>query len=46
MHLKDKGLFIELSKKIGKERVIYRYDPVIITDNVSIELHKEEFKKR
>ena len=29
--------FINLSKKIGKEKVIWRFDPLILTDNISID---------
>ncbi|NLY77261.1 MAG: DUF1848 domain-containing protein, partial [Tissierellia bacterium] len=48
-HIRDKNQIIhsfrELSKRIGKERVIWRYDPIIITDNMQIEYHKKEFKR-
>lgn len=29
--------FIELSEKLGKERVIWRFDPMMLSDNLSIE---------
>jgi len=31
--------FIELSEKIGKEKVILRYDPIFLTDNYSFDFH-------
>ncbi|MDF9867688.1 hypothetical protein OKW22_001266 [Bacilli bacterium PM5-3] len=37
--------FIELSKKLGKERVILRYDPIIITDKYTIAYHLKMFEK-
>jgi hypothetical protein len=35
----------ELSCKIGKEKVIWRYDPVILTDITGNEFHCRNFKK-
>ena len=37
-------LFQELSRKIGKERVIWRYDPVLISKDYSIEWHIHTFE--
>lgn len=37
--------FKDLSKRIGKERVIWRYDPVILGDKNDIKWHIEEFGK-
>ncbi|WP_041741807.1 DUF1848 domain-containing protein [Caldicellulosiruptor kronotskyensis] len=37
--------FIELSNLIGKKRVIWRYDPIIISDKMPLDYHKEEFEK-
>lgn len=35
--------FIFLSKRYGKENVIWRYDPVVITDKNTIDWHLERF---
>ena len=37
--------FIELSKKIGREKVIWRYDPILINSKYSIEYHIKAFTK-
>ena len=37
--------FKELSLKIGPERVIWRYDPIILTDTISIEYHIKYFEE-
>lgn len=34
-----------LSNKIGKEKVIWRYDPIIITNDIKIDYHLEKFKE-
>ena len=36
--------FISLSKKIGKERVIWRYDPIVITKKYTKEWHINNFE--
>ena len=36
--------FKKLSKIIGKERVIWRYDPILLTEKYSIECHKNSFE--
>ncbi len=35
--------FISLSKKIGKNRIVWRYDPIIIDDNYTIDYHIDKF---
>ncbi|MBC7765291.1 MAG: DUF1848 family protein, partial [Hyphomonadaceae bacterium] len=35
--------FIKLSEKVGKDKVIWRYDPMIISNISSIEYHLESF---
>jgi len=37
--------FIKLSKLLGKERVIWRYDPIIITDYFDCKYHIKNFEK-
>jgi len=36
--------FQKLSKMIGNNRVIWRYDPIIITNDITIEYHKKKFE--
>ena len=37
--------FKELSQKIGKERVIWRYDPILLSNILTIDEHKRLFAK-
>jgi hypothetical protein len=37
--------FIELSRRIGKERVLWRYDPVILNETLTIAYHIEHFTR-
>lgn len=36
--------FLRLSEKIGCGRVVWRYDPLILTENMDAEFHLENFK--
>ena len=36
-------IFQELSRKVGKKRVIWRYDPIIFTDKYTPEYHRKAF---
>lgn len=48
-NLRDKAgienTFIELSQAIGKERVLWRYDPIVLNDNLTVNYHKEQFTR-
>jgi hypothetical protein len=35
--------FIELSKRIGKEHVVWRYDPIILNETIDISYHQTQF---
>lgn len=35
--------FMELSNLIGKERVLWRYDPIILNNRLSVDYHLEQF---
>lgn len=37
--------FKELSKKIGKKRMIWRYDPILLTEKMGIEYHVRYFEE-
>lgn len=37
--------FIELSEKIGREKVIWRYDPILVNKRYGVEFHREAFAK-
>lgn len=37
--------YIHLSRLIGKDRVFWRYDPIILNERISIDYHKEHFAR-
>jgi len=44
-HSKIVRSFQELSRRIGKEKTIWRYDPIVITEKYDIDFHEEQFSK-
>lgn len=36
--------FCQLSKKIGRERIVWRYDPIFLNDTYTVEYHKKYFR--
>ena len=36
--------FKEISDRIGKDRVVWRYDPIVINDRYSIDWHRRKFE--
>lgn len=47
--LRDKGAledtFLALSSAIGREKVVWRYDPVLLTETCSAAWHREQFSR-
>lgn len=37
--------FIQLSKAIGKDRVLWRYDPILLNKEITFDYHMREFEK-
>lgn len=37
--------FIELSDKIGADKIVWRYDPILLSDKYSIDYHAKYFEK-
>lgn len=37
--------FAGLSKRIGRDRVVWRYDPIILNDTLTVSYHMEQFRK-
>lgn len=46
-HKKDKmiPIFQELSRKVGKQKVIWRYDPILFTKKYTMEYHLKAFEQ-
>jgi len=39
------GTFLKLSERLGPMRVIWRYDPIIISNMTSVDFHRETFSR-
>ena len=39
------GTFQKLSEKVGKERVVWRYDPILVNDRYTMEYHWKAFEE-
>ncbi len=39
------SVFRELSLRIGKDKVIWRYDPILLSEDLSIDFHTGEFER-
>ena len=37
--------FVALSQRLGRERVVWRYDPIILNDQIDIQYHKIHFSR-
>lgn len=37
--------FIALAKRVGRERVVWRYDPIILNDFIGLDYHRAEFSR-
>lgn len=37
--------FVALSQRLGRERVVWRYDPIILNDHIGIQYHKTQFSR-
>src|SRR5699024_6717790 len=46
--LEDKGeilaAFQALGRRLGRERVLWRYDPVLLADAINVDWHRERFR--
>ncbi len=39
------GTLMELSKQVGRERIAWRYDPVLLTEKYTVKTHLQTFEK-
>lgn len=37
--------FVKLSRRVGRERVVWRYDPILLNDEIGVDYHKAEFRR-
>lgn len=38
-------IFKRLSRVAGKERIVWRYDPILLTEEINVDYHKAHFKR-